>query len=229
MEFVYKSVSRLRSSTAVLIIFSLIYFFQQVKIPQIYAKYFGVYDPHQIPVFLFFVLYTWMWFLLLPALTNKFIYRENLKEMGLVFPERKWFAAALILVALCLMVPWIIYFTQLPSFEVYSLHGLSNFQFIVMNFILFPGFYLGEEFFFRGFLFLGLWKRIGWHSFWLTDIIFTLVHFGKPPLEILLCIPASIIFNALTLWTRSIFPAVLVHSTMGIVMSVFVTYQIKVG
>ena len=92
--------------------------------------------------------------------------------------------------------------------------------------VLFPFYYIGEECFFRGFLFLGLWRRVRWHSFWITDVLFTLAHIGKPGLEILLCIPASIIFNCLTLFTRSIVPAVIVHTIMGIMLSILVTFQL---
>lgn len=222
-----KVLSKFFDSTTILIAFSVLYFIMQFNVSTVYAKYFGVYDPREIPIFAFFVFYTLFWFLLLPALTNKIFFGENVKEMGLVLPANKKLTLILIIVALLILIPWILYFTQMPQFHGYSLANLSLPKFIFMLGVLFPGYYLGEEFFFRGFLFLGLWKRIGWHSFWLTDVIFTVLHLGKPGLEILLCIPASIVFNALTLFTRSIYPAVLVHSTLGMVMSVFVTYNIK--
>lgn len=211
-------------STPVLIGFSFLFFFQQDQVVKVYSHHIGYFDPHQVSIFAFMALYTLVWFLLFPAITNKWVFKETIKEMGLALPERKYWTLFLIAIALLILIPWITYFSQTPPFQGYSLFNLSLPKFLLMM-CLFPVYYMGEEFFFRGFLFLGLWKRVGWHSFWITDIIFTLLHIGKPGLEILLCIPASIVFNALTLLTRSIYPAVLVHSTMGIVMSILVTFN----
>jgi membrane protease YdiL (CAAX protease family) len=59
---------------------------------------------------------------------------------------------------------------------------------------------------------------VKWHSFWITDVLFTFSHLGKPGMEILLCIPASVVFNCLTLGTRSFFPAAVVHFVLGTVL-----------
>ena len=91
--------------------------------------------------------------------------------------------------------------------------------------IFLPLYYFSEEFFFRGFLFLLLWKKVRWHSFWITDILFAAAHILKPGLEILLCIPASVIFNVLTLYSRSIVPALMVHLIVGMSLNFFVCYS----
>jgi membrane protease YdiL (CAAX protease family) len=221
MQTYYKESFGSLKSSPVLIVFSVVFYYFQIQLPQVYSQYFGVYDPKTIPCFLFFAFYTLLWFLAFPAATNKIFFKENIKEMGLALPENYFKAILLIALSLIIVLPEINYFAHLTQFRNYSL-GNTYSHWI---WLLFPIYYLGEEFFFRGFLFLGLWKRIGWHSFWLTDIVFTLCHIGKPPLEILMCIPVSIILNALTLMTRSIYPAVVVHTTMGIALSFMVSYQ----
>ena len=221
-----KYISKFINSVPILIGFSIVFFFFQDQALHFSEKYFGSKDIKEFYIFAFFVIYTLLCFLVAPAITNKIVYRESLKEMGLVFPEKKILSLVLIILSLIILVPCIIYFAKLSAFQGYSLAHLSTHKFIFAITFLFPLFYIGEEFFFRGFLFLGLWKRVGWHSFWITDIIFTLSHFGKPWLEVLMCIPASVVFNVLTLCTRSIFPAVVVHSLLGIILSILVTFNL---
>lgn len=213
-------------STPVLVAFSLVYFHFQFNSPQLYTQFLdNMFALKNLYSFGFFVIFTLIWFLFVPAITSKLIYKESLREMGLRLPENKPKACVLILVAMGLLIPWTLYFARLPSFQSYSMHGTSLVHYLVFTMVLFPCYYIAEEFFFRGFLFLGLWKRIGWHSFWVTDIVFTYLHLGKPGLEIIMCIPASIIFNALTLFTRSIYPSAFVHTLLGITLSVTVTFR----
>lgn len=221
-----KYISQFFKSTPILMGLSLIFYSLQTNVSTIFSHHFGVYDLHKLPVMTFYDVYSLLWFLVFPFFTNKFIFKEKPQEMGLALPEKKMLALFLIAFALLLLVPWIIYFAHRPDFSGYSFGSPSILQFTLMTITLYPLYYVGEEFFFRGFLFLGLWKRVGWHSFWITDIVFTLSHIGKPWPEIIMCIPVSVIFNCLTLWTRSIFPAVVVHTVLGIVLSTIVTYKI---
>jgi len=77
------------------------------------------------------------------------------------------------MIGLAILLPWIIFFAHQTEFKGYSFGTPTLPKYILILGVLFPLYYIGEEFFFRGFLFLGLWKRVGWHSFWITDIIFT--------------------------------------------------------
>jgi CAAX protease family protein len=174
----------------------------------------------------FFSFYNLFFLFILPVAFNTIIRREPLKDIGIAWPKNKILTVILIIIALSILIPCMIFFAKQNAFQSYSMGNMSIPTFTLIVTLLFPLYYIGEECFMRGFLFLGLWKRIGWHSFWITDVLFTLFHIGKPIPEVLLCIPASVIFNCLTLFTRSIVPAVIVHSIMGAALSTLVTYQL---
>jgi membrane protease YdiL (CAAX protease family) len=168
-------------------------------------------------------IYNALFYLVIPALFAVFILREPLSELGLKPPANLKRAAIFTILALVVLVPYICQFAHLTNFQkFYSMHDSSFTKLIVVNVFINPFYYFSEEFFFRGFLFLYLWKKVGWHSFWITDVFFTLSHLFKPGLEILLCIPASIVFNCLTLATRSFYPAFIVHYTLGVVLLLMV-------
>ncbi len=73
-----------------------------------------------------------------------------------------------------------------------------------------------EELFFRGFLFAGLRRRLGWVKAGLISAaLFSLIHFtptAMPPIFLLGCI-----FALLYEKSRSLWPAILVHATMNAV------------
>jgi membrane protease YdiL (CAAX protease family) len=155
----------------------------------------------------------------------KVIFREKLSNLGMRMPQGKAKTVLLVILALAVLTPSIYLLSKLPDFKsYYSLKHPSLLRMSLMITLL-PLYYFAEEFFFRGFLFLGLWHRIGWHSFWITEIIFTLSHLHKPVIEILLCIPASVIFNCLSVYTRSFYPALMVHSSIGIFCLLVVNFS----
>lgn len=83
-------------------------------------------------------------------------------------------------------------------------------------------YYIGFEYFFRGFMLLGLEDRIGARTAnALQAGIVTLAHLGKPPIELLAAYPASLIFGWMTLRSRSIWPAVAVHWAVGVALDYF--------
>jgi len=158
-------------------------------------------------------------FVALPLLVNKIILKQPISEIGLQIPKNKDRTVVLTILALAYSVPVFVYLTQHNSFQHYYRFGpTSPIFFISVQFFLFPVYYFAEEVFFRGFVFLTLLKRVGWHSFWISDVLFTMAHIGKPPLEILVSIPASILFNYITLRSRSILPSFFVHTCLGILV-----------
>lgn len=218
--------SQFLKSSYLLLAVSLVFYAYSKDVLIIYAKYFGQFNIRNIPGMVFFSFYGLFWLGLLPIVFNKWVRRESLRDIGIALPNNRIIALVLIIAALALLIPFMIFFAKQAVFHDYSFGEISSPKFMFIIFFLFPIYYIGEECFIRGFLFLGLWKRVGWHSFWITDILFTLFHIGKPIPEVLLCIPASVIFNCLTLFTRSIVPAIIVHSTMGAVLSILVTYHL---
>jgi membrane protease YdiL (CAAX protease family) len=83
-------------------------------------------------------------------------------------------------------------------------------------------YYLGFEYHFRGFLLLGLVDRLGpWAANVLQAGLVTLVHVGKPGIELAAAFPASIVFGLITLRTGSIWYALIIHWVVGVSLDWF--------
>jgi membrane protease YdiL (CAAX protease family) len=83
-------------------------------------------------------------------------------------------------------------------------------------------YYAGFEYHYRGFLLLGLREHLGAGPANLLQAgLATLVHLGKPPVELAAVIPASLLFGWIALRTRSIWYAVAIHGVVGIALDYF--------
>ncbi|MFH1941794.1 MAG: type II CAAX endopeptidase family protein [bacterium] len=88
-------------------------------------------------------------------------------------------------------------------------------------------YYIGWEFFFRGFILFGLEKRFGAVTAILIQTVpSAIVHIGKPASESFGAIVAGLAFGYLAVRTRSIFYPFLLHATVGIGTDVFVTLRL---
>lgn len=221
----HKLLTIIQSPTSLMIL-SFFFLFLNACAPAVLIPSLGSFDIERINVLASFLLYNYVWFFIFPCLSNKFIFSQHPKNIGLCVPKWNWLTLFSILLALLLLIPWIIYFGHRTEFKGYAHGHPTLFKFLLTQLLTCPIFYFAEEFFFRGFVFLNLWKKVRWHSFWITDIFFTLSHIGKPGLEILMCIPASIVFNFLTLQSKSILPATFVHTMLGIVLNFMATFYL---
>ena len=84
-------------------------------------------------------------------------------------------------------------------------------------------YYLGWEFFFRGFMLFGLRDAVGpLNSILISTIPSTLMHIGKPDSEIFAAMIAGILFGAIALRTRSILYVFLLHWLIGVTLDCFI-------
>ncbi len=213
-------------SAPVLIILSLLFIFIEFMIPQAFTYSFGrafnAKDPFTLT---FMVIFTFLCIFCLPLLINRFILKEPLQHFGLTAPANKIKTVLLCLTALLILIPASLKLAEQPPMQAfYSLKDLSKAELAFDLLLAFPPYYFAEEFFFRGFLFLPLSRKLGWHSYWITELIFMWAHLGKPPIEILFSFPAGLVLNYLTLKSKSIFPAMGVHYILGLVMTLSVTF-----
>lgn len=211
-------------SAPTLIALSIILVLFEFNAPVFYFLQFNrLFNTREMLSFSYLVAYTLLFLFLLPFLIRKYLSNASLRDLGLRFPENKKKTLLLITAALLLLIPVVFYSARFKSIQ--NVYSLRETPFYFLFFLLFamPPYYFAEEFFFRGFLFLGLWKKIGWHSYWITEVIFTWAHLGKPPLELLLSFPAGMVLNYLTLHTRSIYPAMFVHFIMGALLTILVS------
>jgi len=215
---------RFQSSPA-LIILSMILILFEFNAPTLYfLQFHQLFNAKAIFPFSFLVTYSLIFLFLLPFITSRYLSKQSLKGLGLTLPQNRKKVFILIVFSLLLLIPVVFFSAHYQTVQTfYSLKG-TPLYFIFFLVLAMPPYYFAEEFFFRGFLFLGLWKKLGWHSYWITEILFTWAHLGKPPIELLLSFPAGMVLNYLTLKTQSIYPAMMVHFTMGILLTLLVTF-----
>lgn len=130
----------------------------------------------------------------------------------------------LIFVIWIVLLPLIYLHSQTTSFQnMYP--RLSQAGTDVSLFIFYELFYLSKwiawEFFFRGFMLLGLKTEMGNKAVLISTIPFVLMHFGKPELEVYASLVLGLLFCWLTLRTMSIWPAVFLHWFIAISMDFF--------
>jgi membrane protease YdiL (CAAX protease family) len=101
---------------------------------------------------------------------------------------------------------------------------MENWGLFLIVEIFYLVYYVGWEFFFRGFMLFGLEVRYGALLAILAQTIpSTIVHIGKPASENFAAIIAGWVFGFVALRTRSILYSLILHATIGIATDVFVT------
>lgn len=180
----------------------------------------------EISVLGFLVVYTVSTFFLLPLGINQIFLKETFSNICLILPENKKRAVLFIFMTLLLLVPALVYIKQLPAVKVPYTAGQANSlaSFVFVQIFILPPYYFAEEFFFRGFLFMQLWRKIKWHSFWITELLFAWVHLSKPFPEIIFSFPAGIALNYLALQTKSIYPPALVHYVLAVLFNIMIKF-----
>lgn len=172
----------------------------------------------------FFLAYTFVSLGMLPLFLNRYLYKLSYRELGLALPKN-WLVTAVatsLLLMVVLPIFWYMMQTDAQMQLVYAVPASCSLaMFLTTQLVILPLYYICEEFFFRGFYFMVLWKKIGWHSFWITEVTFMFAHVGKPWVEILVSFPVGILLNFLTLKTKSVYPAIVVHTTIGISVNTF--------
>ena len=224
--FIRNMTRQILNSATVLTIIGILAIYGVFNSPIIFKTCFGkAYKATDLTSIGFMIFLSGVCFLLIPILINKIIYQEKLKNIGLALPNNMSRAVILTIFTMAVLIPAILLLARQPSvIKYYTLDSQNKMYLIILQLVLMPLYYFFEEFFFRGFLLINLWNKVKWHSFWITDILFTLAHLNKPILEFLFAIPIGIIFAFLALNTRSIYPSIITHYFMGIAMILSVNY-----
>ena len=135
-------------------------------------------------------------------------------DVGLHVGSKDGYRWALLL--LILAVPVSIYGVTVPSmrdyYPIFHYSGWVDFTFKegLMAVVMFS-----NEAFFRGFLLMPLAERTGnkWVAILLQNVPYTLVHVGKPGVEVPYAFAAGIVFSWIDLKSRSVLPSFIVHWT----------------
>jgi uncharacterized protein len=157
-----------------------------------------------------------------PLLLVRFVFKEPLANYGLSFKGafKQWWLYALML---AIMIPLVVFFSTTKSFQDrYPFYNPAYDSSLWPNFWMWEAMYFGQfialEFFFRGFMTLGLRHRFGYYSIFVMTIPYCMIHFGKPMPETIGAIIAGIILGTLSMKSRSIWLGVLIHYSIAITM-----------
>jgi membrane protease YdiL (CAAX protease family) len=168
-------------------------------------------------------------YFVVPVLTIKLIFRENLCDYGLKF-QGAFKDYYLYLIMLAVMIPLVYFFSKTSSFQArYPFYELSKGEKLYPNFWMWEALYLLQfislEFFFRGFMVHGMKHRFGIYSVLVMTIPYCMIHFGKPLPETIAAIVAGIVLGTLSLKSRSILLGVCIHYSVGLMMDLAALWQ----
>jgi membrane protease YdiL (CAAX protease family) len=165
----------------------------------------------------FSLAFTWLG--VLPAVAAAPILARSPGELGLGLGDRRA-GMALLSVGLPVALLAVYVGTRSPAIAAYYpldpavTRDLASF---LPHAILYVAYYLGFEYFFRGFLLFGLVERLGplGANAYQAGLA-TLVHAARPEMEFWAALPASLAFGWVALRTRSIWYGVVIHGVVGV-------------
>jgi uncharacterized protein len=165
---------------------------------------------------------------IIPALIWRLGFGHKFSEMGLSLGNFKY-TLIFTLIGLAVMAILAFLSSSDPAFQAeYPLfRGLLTNPANLGSYILMYGlYYIGWEFFFRGFMLFGLEKPFGkTFSILIQTIPSCLVHIGKPDAEIFSSIIAGLVFGWVAFRCRSIWPLFFSHWALGALLDVFIIYR----
>ena len=164
---------------------------------------------------------------LLPTLMIKFVFHEPLSLYGVRLGDWQWGLKAFLILApvmMALTFPSSRMGSFTAEYPLYKGAGVSPSNFMFYS-LLYIAYYIGWEFFFRGYMQFGLGKRLGdWNAIFVQTLASSLLHIGKPDAEIYSSILGGIVWGMVVFRTRSLLPALLLHWLLGICLDAFIIY-----
>ncbi len=164
----------------------------------------------------------------IPMCILRFGFRERLGGYGILF--KKPFVSLFVTMAgIAFMTPFVYFGARRP--ELNSLYPLvqnagdSPVHFLKSSLFYFL-YYIGYEFCFRGFLFMGIREDIGDIQAIMVSLLATvLLHVTQPQSETLMAVVAGIVFPLIVRRLKTLWPGILIHAYTGIALD----YWIIVG
>jgi membrane protease YdiL (CAAX protease family) len=176
-------------------------------------------------------LYTFLASLILlggiPALIIKFVFHEPLSIYGaqigdLRFGVKSFLFLAPVMIALSYLSSPIEPFRL--EYPLYKGASSSPWIFSAYAFSTLI-FYLGWEFFFRGYMQFGLQKTFGgWNAILVQTLASCLLHIGKPVAEIYGSILGGIVWGIMAGHGNSLLFVILLHWLLGVTLDMFISY-----
>ena len=161
-----------------------------------------------------------IYYLLVPLAAGFLLFRDKPWDYGIRVGRWK---PSIILIAACLAAMTLILYAagKMPEFRSYYYRYVIDWPELLLDAALYM---FAWEFLFRGYMLFGLEKSIGKSAIFVQAIPFVLLHFGKPFLETLACIPGGFILGYVAYRTRSFLPCFVIHFGVYVGMIFFANY-----
>jgi membrane protease YdiL (CAAX protease family) len=148
-----------------------------------------------------------VYYLIVPLTAGWLLFRDKPRDYGIRLGHWK---PSIILILVCLAAMALILYgaSKMPEFRSYYSGYAKSWSELLLDAALYM---FAWEFLFRGYMLFGLEKSIGKSAIFVQAIPFVLLHFGKPFLETLFCIPGGFILGYVAYRTRSFLPCFIIH------------------
>jgi membrane protease YdiL (CAAX protease family) len=148
-----------------------------------------------------------VYYLIVPLTAGWLLFRDKPRDYGIRLGHWK---PSIILILVCLAAMALILYgaSKMPEFRSYYSGYAKSWSELLLDAALYM---FAWEFIFRGYMLFGLEKSIGKSAIFVQAIPFVLLHFGKPFLETLFCIPGGFILGYVAYRTRSFLPCFIIH------------------
>ena len=181
------------------------------------------------------------WLFMLPVLVIALMPRRRLRDFG--FGLGDWrFGVRTAMALYAVMLPVLAVASFRANFIEYypmsgwvrdeiSLYAAGGSNAHLASFVLYEmayaAYFIGWEFFHRGFLTIGLQPALGWYAVFVVAIPFGILHVGKPMPEAYGAIIASVVLGWLAVRTRSSWYGFALHASIAITMDLLaVAHQV---
>ncbi|MHA1898253.1 MAG: lysostaphin resistance A-like protein [Promethearchaeota archaeon] len=181
------------------------------------------------PTTFIYIVFTWIItfisLFLIPFLLYTRYWKANLKQIGTSWGNRK-LGMILLIIGLIIVVPLMyIGSSDLELMTTYPLaRDVINTPHIFIIYEVLYGllYYIPYEFFFRGFLQLGLSKKWGeWKAIIFVTIVTALIHLSKPISELISAAAVGILFGYIAYKTDSWYYIFIIHYSVGVLTDIF--------
>ncbi len=181
---------------------------------------------NNLPGLAWWVFIVTIFYIFIPVLIIKFVWRADLKDFGLRFGvETGFWKIFAVGTAVMLSLIYIASLTEgfaakYPFLHIYNGEPYLGTTLVAWELIYFLQF-VGLEFFFRGFLVHSLKPSLGLYSIFVMTVPYCMIHFSKPLPETFSAIAAGIFLGWLSYRNKSIWLGLILHLTVALSMDLF--------
>jgi uncharacterized protein len=163
----------------------------------------------------------------IPLLIVLFVFKEPLSSYGIQLGDWRYSVKSVLLLApimIALTYPSSKMTPFMAEYPLYKDAGSSGAMFMT-HAVTYLLFYVGWEFYFRGFMQFGLQKRFGlWMAILIQTLASCLLHIGKPDGEIYGSILGGILWGVIVARSGSLLAALIIHWLLGVSLDAFIVY-----